>query len=336
MQCSLLVPMVPAAPEDVAPIAAQVRYSSQLHRLWQGQTHGLDPVATFAYLAGAGYRVPVGLSVLITPLRHPYQAAVEARTLAAVTGLPTIVGFGCGSATMQAALLPVAYASPVDAVAEYLLAVRRALGQLTASDARDPRFGRDRYVRLDGTLPPLPTPPVQLAVGVLRPRMARLAGALADAAITWLAPARYLGEVIVPELRDAARAAGRCPPRVVSMVALALSGPGRDPVAQAHEAAGGHLDEPHYADMLGRAGVDVVSDDPARRAAALVHGRGFLFGSASEIADGLLEFAAAGVDEVVLDLTSTYRREGMAATAADLSAVLAALTARPSGRSHQV
>ncbi|OIK00171.1 LLM class flavin-dependent oxidoreductase [Streptomyces monashensis] len=323
MKLSLLIPTVPATVEQAVPFARQVAHDSQLTRLWQGQSYGLEPAATFAYLAGAGHRVPVGTSVLVTPLRRPAQAALEARTLAAVTGHPAVVGYGPGSRAVQQERLGAAYDDPVAASADFLRATRHCLAQ--PWDPPVPDTGADhRYHHAGETLPPVAHPRVQLALGVLRRRMARAAGEVADAAITWLTPAGYVGRVVTPAVAEGADRAGRPRPRVIAAVPVAVARRGRRPEALAHLAAGGHLVLPHYADMLTRAGVDVSTADPAAAAAALVAGGGFLYGTASDIAAGLVEYAAAGVDEVILNLTGVHSWYGTDETLLDLNEILAA------------
>jgi hypothetical protein len=51
-----------------------------------------------------------------------------------------------------------------------------------------------------GAMPTVPAPHVEVGVGVLRERMAMLAGRRADVAITWLTPIRYLDQVLLPAL----------------------------------------------------------------------------------------------------------------------------------------
>ncbi|UQA94461.1 LLM class flavin-dependent oxidoreductase [Streptomyces halobius] len=325
MKLSLLIPTVPATVEQAVPFARQVAHGSQLSRLWQGQSYGLEPAATFAYLAGAGYPVPAGTCVLVTPLRHPAQAALEARTVAAVTGHTAIMGYGPGSQVTQRARLGTVYEKPVDASVEFVRAARSCLAQ-----PWDPMVHRaspespPRYFHSGEALPPVVHPGVQLGLGVLRSRMARVAGKVADAAITWLAPASYLRQVVVPEVAAGAKSVGRPRPSVVATVQVAVARRGRSPVDLVHLSAGGHLVLPHYADMLIRAGVDAPTNDPVSAAKALISGGGFLYGSPSDIAADLTEYAEAGVDEAILNLTGVHTRYGTDEALLDLNEILAA------------
>ena len=63
----------------------------------------VDPHQTFAYLAGAGLRVPMGTSVTLLPLRHPFEAALQA-LLDGVTAAQLVLA--AHEAGIEAALYP--------------------------------------------------------------------------------------------------------------------------------------------------------------------------------------------------------------------------------------
>jgi alkanesulfonate monooxygenase SsuD/methylene tetrahydromethanopterin reductase-like flavin-dependent oxidoreductase (luciferase family) len=296
------------------PYAALVQWSGA-YRLWQGQAVFNDPHADLGHAAACGFRVPTGIGVTLMPYRHPLQAALQAQALAVTTGHPVLAGYGPGAASLQRALLGAPYRSQLGASREYLTVLRSLLAGEELEYAGE-------YFSCHGELPAIPRPPVELGLGVLRPGMARLAGEVADAAITWLTPAAYLREVVVPALRDGARVAGRRPPRLVAMVPLAVAGPDRDAAELAGASNAMHLRLPHYADMLRRAGIRVDHQDPAGSAAALVAGGAFLYGDPDDLAKQLSEFADAGVDEVVLNLAGVGARYGAAAALREFDTIL--------------
>ena len=324
MDLSLMSPLVPARPEDLSEVATLVRDHGALTRLWQGQGYGVDPCATFAHLAGTGVRVPAGLAVLLTTLRHPWQAALEARTLGLVTGYPPLVGLGPGSRILQQAATGAAYAHPVEKVADFVLAMRRSLSQLVASDVRHPRYAALPSGDEHAVLPYVSAPLVRIGLGVLRRGMARLAGELADAAITWLAPPAYLRNEIVPTVERAAEESSRKRPRMVAMVPVALHRRHRDPLVLAHLSAAGHLAQPHYAAMAAAAGIRTTDESVAMR--QLIAADGFVYGSAEEVAARMQRYRDAGVDELVLHLGATRALAGQEAALRDLHELLPALT----------
>nr|WP_297422766.1 LLM class flavin-dependent oxidoreductase [uncultured Actinotalea sp.] len=308
---SYLLPFAGMGTDEVLAFARAVR-RGPVERLWQGQTSSADPSHAFALAAGAGLAVPAGLGVTLAPLRHPFDAAVQARSLVACTGKPVVAGFGPGSRSFQQALRGEPYRSPLTAMREYLSTVRALVGG-------GPVRIEGEYVRFDGALGGAALP-VEVGAGVLRPAMAHVAGACADVAITWMTPADYVGGPIATALRAGAAEADREPPRVVVMIGVALAGPDADLPRLVMAAHGRHLRQEHYRAMLGAAGVGV----PARfrdLAAAVADGGAFLHGHPDQVADALDRFAAAGVDEIVLNLAASCAVRGVDAALAEAEAI---------------
>ncbi|WP_058047493.1 F420-dependent peptide dehydroalanine reductase LxmJ [Streptomyces roseifaciens] len=321
---AVLYPLQPDHPELVAPFAALVQRSGA-RRLWLCQSFKAEPHQVLAYLAGAGYGdVSVGTSVGVMPLRHPYEAAHQARSLALLTGRPVVAGFGIGTPDFVAALTGSPYKSPRTAVRDYLTSVR-ALLDGEAVDHDGP------YHHLDARLLPLDHEPVEVGAGVLRPGMARTAGEVADVAITWMTPPAYVRDVLVPALQEGADAAGRpARPRVATAVHVAVARPGRDLRRTALAGAGEHLKGPHYADMLRRAGVPVGSVGPAgpadasATATALLDHSVVVTGTPQEIAERLAEYRGSGVDEIMLNPAGVMLTEGVHAAVEDMEEIIAA------------
>ncbi|ANS68057.1 hypothetical protein SLINC_5833 [Streptomyces lincolnensis] len=312
---SFLVPFVPTRPEQLLPFAALAQWS-RTHRLWQGQGTASDTHQAFTYAAATGFRGPVGTSVSLMPFCHPYEAALRAQSLAAAMGHSVVAGFGPGAKVLQSGILGSPYRSQLGAVRDYVTVVRDLL-----TDGKADHEGE--FYTCRATLPRMPLPPVQVGLGVLRPRMAALAGELADVAITWLTPAAYLRDTVVPALRSGAHGAARETPRVVAIVPLALAGPKRDATELALASNAGHMRLPHYADMLTRSGIDVdMKEDPRASGRALVAGDAFLYGDADELRAKLGEFVSAGADEIVLNVTGVAMTEGPTAALKELETLL--------------
>lgn len=314
---SFLIPFAPRRPEEILPYVALAQWSS-VCRLWQGQSLGNEAHAEFAYAAASGFRVPVGIGVTLMPMRHPYLAALQAQQLAMATGHSVLAGYGPGAVALQQAFLGSAYRSQLGAAREYVTIMR---GLLEGS----PVEYNGEHFTCHAELPQGPRPEVAIGLGVLRPAMATLAGEVADAAITWLTPASYLRDVIVPAVHAGARTAGRAAPRVVAIVPVALADTSRDPAKLALSSNGIHLQLPHYQDMLRRSGIDLHEDDPLGNAAALVKGDAYVYGDLDEVVAKVREFYAAGVDEVVLNLTAVRLHHGGPTVLAELEQLLGAL-----------
>ncbi|MFF4944867.1 F420-dependent peptide dehydroalanine reductase LxmJ [Streptomyces rubiginosohelvolus] len=318
MNPAVLYPLQPDHPELVAPFAALVRRTGA-RRLWMCQSFQAETHQALAYLAGAGHTVPVGTSVTLLPMRHPYEAALQARSLALLTDEPVVAGFGIGNPDFVAGLTGRPYDSPRTAVRDYLRSVR-ALLDGERVEAAGP------YHHLDGALSVLPhAPRVEVGAGVLRPGMARTAGEAADVAITWMTPPGYVAGTLRPALEEGAAAAGRSrAPRIATAVHVVVDRPGRDVRALALAATAGHREAPHYAAMLRAAGLGLDPHDPAGSADALLRHRVVVAGSAQEIAGALDAYRRSGVDEVLLNPTGVLLAEGVHAAVEDLEEILAA------------
>lgn len=315
---ALMMPVGGARMQAVLPYAALAQ-SRGGRTLWLGQVLSGDTHHPFIHAAAAGFPVPAGIGVSLMPLRHPYDAAVQAQSVAAATGHPVVAGYGPGSVSFQKRLLGAPYRSQLGAVREYVSILKGLLdgGEVAVTG---------EYFSFHGRLPKVTRPRVEVGLGVLRPGMARLAGEVADVAITWLAPAAYIRDVILPALREGAATRGRAVPRVVAMVPAALERAGR--AAEELVLAGNraHLGLPHYRDMLRQAGMDTdVDSDPVKAARALVDGGAFLYGDAAELKDRVTEYAAAGADEVVVSAGGVVALEGPRAGLSEAQALLAAL-----------
>lgn len=315
---SIFTPFDPLRSEQILPFAALTQWSGA-HRLWQGQGAGSDPYQVFAVAAAHGFRSAFGTGIALMPSRHPFDAALQARTVALSSGHSVAACFGPGSRGLQRVMLGEAYASPLTATREYLTIVRDLLCGGSSNI-------RGEYFTCVAELPRIPGPRIELGLGVLRPGMAELAGALADVAVTFMTPAHYLAEVIAPALRSGAAAAGRPAPRLAAIISLALDRPGRNPTDLILAGHRYHLQAPHYTEMLRRAGIPLAHPhDLAAATSALADGGGFLYGSVEELAAWLAEFEQAGVDEVVLNLTGVATVYGRQAALDELREILAHL-----------
>ncbi|MFM2721001.1 LLM class flavin-dependent oxidoreductase [Microbacterium mcarthurae (nom. nud.)] len=317
MRFSIMLPFVPRRFSSVYDFARLVD-SGEGSRLWQGQATVTEPHQIFTELAGAGMRLSVGTGVTLMPLRHPFEAALQARSVAIATGRRMIAGFGPGAKSFQRSLRGSAYDSPLTAAAEYVQIVTALLRGGEVHTDGD-------YFSMHGALPSIQTAGVDVGLGVLRPGMARVAGRHADAAITWLTPPDYLRDVVVPALDDGTQGRRRRP-HVVAMVPVGVRRAHHEVGHGARLALAGsaaHLSLPHYRDMLRRAGIAVTGTDAAGDARRLVEGNAFLYGDAEEILTATRAYADAGVDEIVLNTTGVLTVDGPRAALADLREILA-------------
>ncbi|WP_062346717.1 LLM class flavin-dependent oxidoreductase [Herbidospora yilanensis] len=315
MSYALLFPLQPQHPEQVVPFAEAVS-RGRAGRLWMGQSFGVESHQMFAYLAGRGLRIPTGLGVTLMPLRHPMEAAAQARSVALLTGRPVVAGYGAATPELVRGLRGEPYARPASAGAGYAATVRGMLKKGVSGHACEACVAT-------GALSPMKHPPVEVGLGVLRPGMARAAGSVADVAVTWMTPPAYVRDTLIPALAEGA--AGRRPPRVATVVHCGLAEPGRDPARLLLSAARGHLSSRHYSDMLRRAGVPADPSDPEGGARAMVDAGVYAYGAPGEVADRLRAYREAGVDEVVVNTGGVAAVEGLKAGLIDAERILAEL-----------
>lgn len=322
MECSILLSFGAGRPEQTASFANIVRWTSA-ERLWFGQGTVLESHHLISWLAGMGIRIPTGLGVSLMPLRSPFNAALESRSAALMTGQSVVAGFGPGGPGLQRGVMASPYASPLGASRAYVTIVRDLLdGKVVNCEGPD--------FSVHAQLLPARAPRIEVGLGVLRPKMAALAGEVADVAITWLAAADHLEATILPATRTSTRLSPD-PLRVVAYVPVAVSGPGRDLQTLVGATCGAHLDAPHYRAALAAAGITTYGDADPRDRVALVDHKVFEFGTAVEIAEGLAAYRHAGVDEVVLNATGVGVVHGPQAAARDLLAILEAVDAVAAG-----
>jgi alkanesulfonate monooxygenase SsuD/methylene tetrahydromethanopterin reductase-like flavin-dependent oxidoreductase (luciferase family) len=288
---SLLVPEQPYALGTVRRMARLVR-DHDLARLWLGQSFGIESHLAMAPLAAEDLAVPVGIGTALAALRSPYDAALQARSLAAVLGQTVSVGYGAADPQFVTAVLGGPLRRPATYTAEYARLVRSLLtGEETV--------GQTEELRMHAQLPAFDHPEVEVGTGVLRERMAEKSRDVAEFVVTWLTPRRYVRDVLLPRLR---RADGTRP-RVVTNVPCALRRPGRNANLMVQLGCGQHVTRRHYAEMLRKAGLDLHESDPISGARELVRAGVFVYGSADEVVAELLSHFDHGVDEVVMNPT---------------------------------
>ncbi|MFV0460877.1 MAG: LLM class flavin-dependent oxidoreductase [Actinomycetales bacterium] len=196
--------------------------------VWFGQASTIPLSAGVGLASGRNERATVGQGVTLIPTTTVFDAATQANAITRLTGQATRAYFSPGFPELQQHLLG-------------------------AADPHPLRTTRTFIERLDTCLHGLGVREnVELGLGVLRPGMARLAGRIADGALTWLVGSRYLADVLVPALDAGAAAAGRQRPRVVSTIHTSMRPNllGETLRACVSRAFGAHLSAPHYRNLL--------------------------------------------------------------------------------------
>lgn len=322
MDISVLLPEQPTDPDSVIPWARLV-VDTGISRLWMGQSFQIESHMALSRLGAAGLPIGVGIATALAPLRSPYDAALQARSLALMTGGDVTVAYGSADPDFVTGVRGAPLARPASYVQEYVRLVRGLIdGKAMSSDSPGLEMR-------SAVLPPsLPTGRIEVGIGVLREGMARKAGAVADVAVCWLTPKWYVRDVVRPALASAGRDV-----RVVVNVHVGLSAPGRNVLLLAQSACQFHVRRRHYAEMLRASGLGTRESDPISSTRELVERRVFVSGDADEVAAEILSFSEYGIDEVVLNLTGVSMVHGREAAMDDSAAIISAITSATSSDS---
>jgi alkanesulfonate monooxygenase SsuD/methylene tetrahydromethanopterin reductase-like flavin-dependent oxidoreductase (luciferase family) len=226
-------------------------------------------------------RIKLGTSIFLMWGRHPISFVQQCVALAAIAPGRFRLGIGPSHQPGIEALFGVPWKQPLGRLREQLLVLTNLL--------------RTGEVSFDGeffkTEARLATPvDVPVMISALRPASFRLAGELADGAISWVCPWTYLREVALPEMREAAADAGRDAPPLISHVNVCLSEDRETVREAAREQIGRYPRLANYHAMFQLAGFE----DPAGR-------------DLDAIIDTLV---VVGTDQAIADRLATIRREG--------------------------
>ncbi len=274
-----------SASEAVSHIAEAERAGIDSAWATMGGAGGVDLLPTWAAAAVQTERIRLGTAIVHTWSRHPLVLAQEAMAIEQLAPGRLRLGIGPTSAVLVDRMYGLEYRKPLTNLREYLLTVRTLLHEGTVEFEGE-------HVTVRGQLR---TPaPVPVMASALRPRSYALCGELADGAISWMSPLRYLVETALPAMLEGAERAGRETPPLVAHVPFVLT----EDRAAARERARTQLRMyarvPNYAGMFNIAGYDVSEGYPDDLLDDLV-----VSGSAAEVAQGLRRWLESGISEVL-------------------------------------
>lgn len=238
--------------------------------------------------------IPLGTSIVVAPIRHPWELAQATINLSHLAPGRFTLGIGSGHVGTNVDRLGLEFGKPVSRMRDYIKVLRDALDAESRTDSVTDHYrnvGPRPTWRADG-----PVPVVLAALG--RP-MVMMAGAMADGIITSLAR-RAAIPVLRQWMTEGALAAGRDPSRLkVYTVLHTVIRPSRDEARSVLREGLGYSRMPLYQKEFQRQGLEVpggVPDDAAMDQIALA-------GTEAEVRDGLAAWLE--VADTVL-LADTY------------------------------
>ncbi len=282
--------MVVEARETAAAISAIAdAEAAGVEQVWMTQSPPtLDTLTLFAAAATRTTHIRMGTSIVPTYPRHPLVLAQQALTVSDIAPDRLRLGVGPSHRPTIEGVYGLRQGAPLAHLSEYVAVLRAALWE-----GRVDYHGK--YFNVKATLPR--TAHVPILISALREGAFRLAGEIADGAISWLCPVPYLLDKALPALRAGAEASRRPVPPLVAHILVALN----EDENAAHDAARKRIQSytalPFYARMFADAGLPVESDGTGLDALArsLV-----VFGNEATVAQRMAELLTQGLDELLI------------------------------------
>lgn len=252
---------------------------------------GADALTLFGAAAVRTKAIRMGTSIVPTFPRHPLVVAQQAEVIANLAPGRLVLGVGPSHGPVISGTFGIPFERPLEHLGEYVTVLKSGLetGTVNFDGAR---FQVHAQV-------PYPSP-VPVMVSALRANSFRLAGRLADGAISWICPAPYLRDVALPALKEGAAQADRPTPPLIAHAFFALSGDASEVARSARKRLGFYLRVSSYFQMLTAAGYPEAQRGEwtdAMLDAVVIRG-----GEAA-VADGLRSFMdTAGASELIASM----------------------------------
>lgn len=266
-----------------------------VRQVWMGQPpFWPDVMTTFAAAAAKTSTICLGTSIVPTYPRHPLVLAQQALALHDLAPGRLRLGIGPSHRFIIEGTYGLQQIAPLNHLREYVQVLRAALWEGNVDH-------RGHYYNVAATLPR--TSQVPVLVSTLGEKAFKLAGQVADGALSWACPVPYLLRTGIPALRTSADAFGRASPPLVAHVPVALSDDRSFVLAAGHQMLDFYAHVPFYVNMFTNAGLPITSDHQAVSddlVESLV-----VSGSEATVSARFAELLAAGLDELMVSLVPT-------------------------------
>lgn len=249
----------------------------------------LDTLTLLSAAAVKTDRITLGTSIVPAFTRHPLTFVNQALALEGLAPGRFDLGIGSAHARTMVDVYHIDFDHPLQQLTEYLKVVQPLL------KAGSVHFD-GTYYRADASVQNPPGTPVPIAA--LRAPAFRLAGRLADGAMSWNCPTAYMQNVAMPALQQGADSAGRERPRMMVHVPVMVTTDRDEVRRRAGEQLRYYAAAPFYARMFADAGYPLLADGSV--SAELIDDL-VVSGSAEEIADRLRERLDLGFDVLMVN-----------------------------------
>ena len=286
---------------DVETAINKIRQAEQagVQQVWMTQSVGMmDTLTLFAAAATHTTRVRFGTAIVPIYPRHPLVMAQQAVTVDALAPGRLRLGIGTSHRHVMENMYGLSMSSPLAYLREYVEVMRRVLWEGRVDY-------QGKFLKVATSFPR--TAQIPLLVSALGEKAFRLAGEIADGAISWMCPVPYLLDKALPALRAGAQAQNRPSPPLIAHIPVALS----TDEAAVHEAAMPRISyytkAPFYAHMFAEAGFPIGVDGSGTD--ALVKSL-VVAGNQTQVEQRLRELIASGLDELLLMLVPVADEAG--------------------------
>jgi alkanesulfonate monooxygenase SsuD/methylene tetrahydromethanopterin reductase-like flavin-dependent oxidoreductase (luciferase family) len=252
-----------------------------------------EPMTFYAAAAATTKQVRLGTSIIQIYPRHPAALVSQAQVIESLAPGRLRLGVGTSHRPRMEKNLGITMGSkPLTYLREYVAVLRGLLWEGRAEVHGEYINVSEHYP--EGVITP---PRTEISVSTLSPKSYHVAGEIADAAISWMAPIRYLVETGLSSLKEGAEAAEREVPPLIAHVPVAVT---KDR-SRAVETAGNELIHygalPFYQRMFEAAGLPATDNNrtPKEVIDSIV-----VSGSPDEIRQKLESILAEGIGEVLL------------------------------------
>jgi len=210
----------------------------------------LDTLNLLGAAAMKTERITLGTSIVPAFTRHPLIFVTQALALEELAPGRFDLGIGSAHARTMVDVYHVDFDRPLRRLIEYLRIVQPVLKTGSV------HFEGEFY-RADASFANAPGTPVPIAA--LRAPAFRVAGRLADGAMSWNCPPTYIQQVAMPALREGADSEGRDRPRLLVHVPVMVT-TDRDEVHRRARDQLAYYAAPFYARMFADAGYPLQAD----------------------------------------------------------------------------
>jgi F420-dependent oxidoreductase-like protein len=262
-----------------------------VQQIWMTQSAGmLDTLTLFAAAATRTTRIRLGTSIVPVYPRHPFVMAQQAATIDSIAPGRLRLGIGTSHRQVIENMYGLAMSSPLAYLREYVEVMRQGLWAGRVDH-------QGTFFKVAASLPrPVQIP---LLVSALGEKAFRMAGEIADGAISWVCPVPYLLDTALPALRAGAEAQHRPVPPLIAHIPVAMSTDDAAVQVAATPRISFYTKAPFYAHMFAAAGFPIAADGGGTDVLikALV-----VAGNEAQVEKRLRELIASGLDELLLML----------------------------------